>query len=78
VTNPMTTDEIVAARIRKYEADIGDPTRPGEKCPCTKCETARKIVAELQYIQMAARNLAPRLLTSGHETHAFNPEKTKT
>lgn len=67
MADPMTTDEIVAARIRKYEAEIGDPTRPGVKCLCTTCETARTIVSELRYIQMAARNLAPRAVaeTSG-------------
>jgi len=59
----MTTDEIVAKRIAKYTADIGHhtaPSQPDRTCRCGACMQIRSIIGELEYIQMAARNLAPR------------------
>lgn len=57
----MTTDEIIAKRIRKYTADA----RRHVNCCCGPCAIDRAIINELQYIQMAARNLGPRSLSAG-------------
>jgi hypothetical protein len=63
----MTTDEIVAARVRKYTADLANhpaPSQPDGNCRCPACIGNRAILAELGYIQMAARLYAPRPYSS--------------
>jgi len=56
-------NDLIDARIRKYTKDIARhaaPSQPDGVCRCGACIIDRAILAELQYMKMAYRNLAAR------------------
>jgi queuine/archaeosine tRNA-ribosyltransferase len=60
----MTTDELLAARIRKYTTDLSGAY---DGCECPTCVGARHTLKELDYLRMAIRNLTgrPVAITAG-------------
>jgi hypothetical protein len=56
-------EDLIDARIRKYSRDIEThraPSQPDGVCRCGACNIHRAILAELQYMKMAHRNLSAR------------------
>ena len=59
----MDAEKLIDMRIGKYERDLARhhaPSQPDGVCRCGACVLDRAVLAELQYMKMAARELDAR------------------